>query len=218
MFTVENYISRRKRRQQTLVSAVLNVLPLLQSGVSTVFPKVMTESSTFATAKALLSPVAESWSTHLTKLKGELAIKSSHSEPNMGNSKEDHEEVAFLYGSLPVLERAAVDEQGSDSAFKETRGGKLLPLLCVWTFLKAIPGRLTISSALLLQHHPSTHYASYTCYLSYLLFSFLTMTFINRGHSECLGHILCSSRLSLKIRAQFSFMRFNEIHFNGCCP
>lgn len=192
-----------------------------QSGVSNAFPKVMTESSTFVTAKALLSPVSEAWSTHLTKFKGELAIKSSHSDPNMGNSKEDHEEVAFLYGSWPVLERAAVEEQGSDGAFQETGGGELLPLLCVWTLLKAIPGRLTTSFA-----PPFTTQSFHLlCFLhiwdgqlSYSLFSFLTMMFIDRGHSECSGHILCSSRLSLKIRAQFSFMRFNEIHFSGCCP
>lgn len=107
------------------------------------------------------------------------------------------------------------------SAFKETRGGELLPFLCVWTLLKAIPGRITISSAphfTTQSFHPLCFLHIWDGQLSYSLFSFLTMTFIDRGHSECSGHILCSSRLSLKIRAQFNFMRFNEIHFSRCCP
>lgn len=218
MLTVENYISRRQRRQQTPVSAVLNALPLLLSGVSTVFPKVVTESSTFATAKALLSPVAEGWSTHLTKLKGELAIKSSHSDPNMGNSRKTMKRwLSYMARDQFWKELQWTSKAVTVPSRRPVEASSYHCFVCGHSRRPYMEGS-PFPPLLLLQHQPSIHSASYTRYLSYSLFSFLTTTFIDKGHSECSGHILCSSRLSLKIRAQFSFMRFNEIHFNGCCP
>lgn len=159
--------------------------------------------------------------THTRQSSKGSCNQGSHSDPNMGNSKEDHEEMAFLYGSWPVLERAAVDVQSSQEECLQGDLWRRAPTiaLCVdapeghtWKAHSPFP------PLLLLQHnHVSYIYGMVSC-LSYSLFSFLTMTFIDRGHSECSGHILCSSRLSLKIRAQFNFMRLNEIHFSGCCP
>lgn len=107
MCTVESYVSGRKRQQQTLVSAVPNVLPLLHTVPNS---RWRAQHSPQHRPCWVLSLKPGAHTRQSSKGSGN---QGSHSDPNMGNSKEDHEEMAFLYGSWPVLERAAVDMQSS---------------------------------------------------------------------------------------------------------
>lgn len=211
MCTVESYIPGRKGQQQTLGSSVLNVLPLLPKS----WWRAQRSSQQRPCWVLSLKPGAHTWQSSQGSWQSGAAIRTQIWETARMTMKRWLSYMAHDQFWEELQERQSSQEQ----CLQGDPWRRAPTALCVDTpeghtweaghFLRS-----SFDNTIL----PPIMLPTYTGWSVISLFSFLTMMFIDRGHSECSGHILCSSRLSLKTRAQFNFMRFNEIHFSGCCP